>query len=63
MRRTPCRLAAALALVATAIAATIPAAMAEAPARADRLALPGLEKPATELVDRWGVPQINAGTH
>lgn len=45
MLRTPRRLAAALALLAT----TTPAAMAEAPARADRLAVPGLEKPATVL--------------
>ncbi|TDF64361.1 penicillin acylase family protein [Cupriavidus sp. L7L] len=62
MRRTPRRLAAALALAATTVATTIPAAMAEAPARADPLAVPGLEKPATVLVDRWGVPHIYAGT-
>lgn len=50
MLRTRRRLAAALALLAT----TTPAAMAEAPARADRLAVPGLEKPAMVLdVGNW----------
>ncbi|QRQ85815.1 hypothetical protein [Cupriavidus oxalaticus] len=33
-----------------------------APAQAERLAASGLEKPATVLVDRWGVPHIYAGT-
>lgn len=28
----------------------------------DRYAAPGLEKPASILIDRWGVPHIYAGT-
>ncbi|KWR74639.1 penicillin acylase family protein [Cupriavidus sp. IDO] len=57
MLRTPRRLAAVLALLAT-----TSAALAEGPAHAERFAVSGLEKPASILVDRWGVPHIYANT-
>lgn len=55
MLRHPRRLAAALFVVAS-------AASAADPSGAERYAVPGLEKPASVLVDRWGVPHIYANT-
>ncbi|CAG2141460.1 Penicillin acylase 2 proenzyme [Cupriavidus yeoncheonensis] len=55
MFQSPRRLAAALAM----LACTTPA-IAQPPA--ERFAVPGLEKPASILVDRWGVPHIYANT-
>ncbi|TWG88852.1 penicillin amidase [Cupriavidus gilardii J11] len=43
-------------------AATIATHTAYAAPPTDRHAAPGLEKPATILIDRWGVPHIYAGT-
>ncbi|QWC91712.1 penicillin acylase family protein [Cupriavidus metallidurans] len=48
-----------------AVAAAWLAAASTAPALAagpDKFAVPGLEKPATVLIDRWGVPHIYANT-
>ncbi|WP_447778115.1 penicillin acylase family protein [Variovorax boronicumulans] len=57
-RDTRRHLPAALAL----LAATVAPAMAESALRAERVSVSGLEKPASVLVDRWGVPHIYAGT-
>ncbi|NYI02298.1 penicillin acylase family protein [Cupriavidus plantarum] len=46
-------------VAALALAGTAHAAFAAPP---DRYVAPGLEKPASILVDRWGVPHIYAGT-
>lgn len=56
------RAAAALACLATLSpisTITTTAALAAGP---DRFAVPGLEKPASILIDKWGVPHIYAGT-
>ena len=48
----------AVAVAAWLAAASLPAGAAGP----DKFAVPGLEKPATVLVDRWGVPHIYANT-
>ncbi len=49
------------ALIATGLALSAPAALAQAPAE-QNIPLPGLRAPAEIVVDRWGIPHITAAS-
>ena len=59
---TVLRAAALLACLAVASCATSPGKLAQPMRPASTFNVPGLERPAEVLIDRWGVPHLYAGT-
>ena len=62
MRLVPLAALLALAGCASGPPAEAPPSPSTAPRAPSSFAVPGLEKPAEVLVDRWGVPHLYAGT-